>query len=84
MYLDYAEDQAKRQRLIYMRDWRSKLDAFLRFNEREVLENAGAVSMEVAKRLAEERYETYNRQRLVHEAEVENIEDIKKLESYHE
>lgn len=84
MYLDYAEDQAKRQRLIYMRDWRSKLDAFLRFNEREVLENAGAVSMEVAKRLAEERYETYNRQRLLHEAEAENIEDIKKLESYHE
>lgn len=84
MYLDYAEDQAKRQRLIYMRDWRSKLDAFLRFNEREVLENAGAVSMDVAKRLAEERYETYNRQRLLHEAEVENIEDIKKLESYHE
>lgn len=49
-----------------------------------MLENAGAVSMEVAKRLAEERYETYNRQRLLHEAEAENIEDIKKLESYHE
>jgi hypothetical protein len=48
MYLDYAEDQAKRRRAVHMRDWREKLDAFQEFNERDILQNAGKVSMEVA------------------------------------
>ena len=48
MYLDYAEDQAHRRQPLYMRDWRERLDAFLRFNERDILLNAGKVSMEVA------------------------------------
>jgi hypothetical protein len=51
-----------------MRDWREKLDAFLRFNEREILENAGKVSMEVAQRLALEQYEKFNEHRLALEA----------------
>ena len=37
MYLDYAEDQAKRRQVMHMRDWREKLDAFLKFNEHEIL-----------------------------------------------
>jgi len=37
MYLDYAEDQARRRKEIYMNDWRKKLDAFLQFNERDIL-----------------------------------------------
>jgi len=41
MYLDFAEDQAKRRRQIFQRDWREKLDAFLQLNEREVLQDAG-------------------------------------------
>jgi len=52
MYLDYAEDQAKRHRQIFMRNWREKLDAFLKFNERDILENAGKVTKEVADKLA--------------------------------
>ncbi|MCE1195272.1 virulence RhuM family protein [bacterium] len=84
MYLDYAEDQAKRNRLVYMKDWRAKLDAFLRFNDRAVLDNPGLISMEVAKALAEERYEEFSRHRLAEETEAEIKEDIKKLESYHE
>jgi hypothetical protein len=84
MYLDYAEDQAKRNRLVYMKDWRAKLDAFLRFNERDVLDNPGLISMEVAKALAEERYEEFNRHRLADETKAEIEEDIKKLESYHD
>jgi len=59
MYLDYAENQAARQISMKMRDWISKLDAFLQFNEYEVLTNAGKVSAEVAKQLAEEQYETF-------------------------
>jgi hypothetical protein len=59
MYLDYAENQAARQIPMRMADWVAKLDAFLKFNEYEVLTNAGSVSAEVAKRLAEERYATF-------------------------
>jgi hypothetical protein len=52
MYLDYAEDQANRHRQVFMRDWRKKLDAFLHFNERDILTNAGKVSKVVADQLA--------------------------------
>jgi hypothetical protein len=74
MYLDYAEDQARRRRPLYMRDWREKIDAFLKFNERAILEDAGKVSMEVAKTLAVERYEKFNRHRLAEEAAKEEEE----------
>lgn len=59
MYLDYAENQAAREIPMRMADWVTKLDAFLKFNEYEVLTNAGSVSAEVAKRLAEERFATF-------------------------
>ena len=60
MYLDYAENQASRQIPMRMADWIAKLDAFLQFNEYDVLTNAGKVSHEVAKQLAEKHYETFN------------------------
>jgi hypothetical protein len=59
MYLDYAENQAARQIPMRMADWATKLDAFLRFNEYEVLNNSGRVSAEIAKRLAEAQYEKF-------------------------
>ncbi len=59
MYLDYAELQAKRQRLMKMADWIERLDAFLRFNEYEVLDNPGTVSAAVAKALVQEQYERF-------------------------
>ncbi|TXD37901.1 virulence RhuM family protein [Lujinxingia vulgaris] len=59
MYLDYAENQAARQRPMKMADWIKKLDAFLEFNEYEVLTNAGKVSAKVAKALAEEEYSKF-------------------------
>jgi hypothetical protein len=59
MYLDYAENQAARQIPMRMADWVARLDAFLKFNEYDVLTNAGRVSAEVAKRLAEEQYEAF-------------------------
>jgi len=59
MYLDYAENQAIRQIPMKMVDWTFKLDAFLQFNEYDVLSNAGSVSAEVAKRLAEEQYSIF-------------------------
>jgi hypothetical protein len=54
MYLDYAENQAARQIPMRMADWAGRLDAFLHFNEYEVLTNAGQVSADVARLLAEE------------------------------
>ena len=75
MYLDYAEDQAKRHRQIFMRDWRDKLDAFLKFNERDILMNAGKITKSVADRLAMEQYDIFNNQRLVAEAAQEAIKD---------
>ena len=51
-----------------MRDWRAKLDAFLTFNEREILGDAGRVSMEVAKALALEAYDVFTHRRLAEEA----------------
>ena len=59
MYLDYAEDQAKRKIPMTMEDWANKLDAFLKFNEREVLDNPGKVSAEVAKAFSESEWEKY-------------------------
>jgi hypothetical protein len=60
MYLDYAENQASRQIPMSMADWVEKLDAFLKFNEYGVLKNAGKVSHEVAKELAEQQYESFS------------------------
>jgi len=59
MYLDYAENQAARQIPMKMTDWVAKLDAFLQFNEYDVLTNAGKVSHEVAKALAEKQFEAF-------------------------
>jgi hypothetical protein len=81
MYLDYAEDQAKLHRQIFMRDWREKLDAFLQFNEREILDNAGKVAKEIADKLALEQYEIFNKHRLAIEAEAESLADDAALKS---
>lgn len=80
MYLDYAENQAARQIPMRMAGWVERLDAFLRFNEYEVLSDAGKVSAEVAKRLADEQYEAFRvRQDRAFESDFER--EIKRIES---
>jgi len=59
MYLDYAEDQAERGIPMTMQDWATKLNAFLQFNERDILDHPGKVSQEVAKAFAESEFEKY-------------------------
>lgn len=71
MYLDYAEDQARRRRVLYMRDWRERLDAFLEFNQRDVLRDAGKVSKAVADRLAMDQYDKFHARRLATDAQDE-------------
>jgi len=59
MYLDYAEDQAGRGIPMTMADWAKKLDAFLQFNERDLLDHPGKVTAEIAKVFAESEFEKY-------------------------
>lgn len=59
MYLDYAELQASRGRLVRMKDWAEKLNAFLKFNEFDILRDKGNISREVAHALAEKEYDVF-------------------------
>ncbi len=60
MYLDYAENQAKKHRAMTMQDWINKLNAFLQFNEQEILNNSGKISAEIAKIFVENEFEKFN------------------------
>lgn len=59
MYLDYAEDQAIRKIPMTMQDWKTKLDVFLQFNERDVLNNPGKISHKIAESFALSEFEKY-------------------------
>lgn len=63
MWLDFAEDQARRRRQIFLKDWEARLDAFLRFNERDVLTDAGTVTTASAFAHADEEYEQFSAHR---------------------
>jgi hypothetical protein len=74
MFLDFAEDQAERRKQVFIRDWRTKLDEFLKFNERGILKDAGRVTREDADRQAEKQYSLFEERRrkeLETKAEVE-------------
>jgi len=77
MYLDYEEEQAERQQPMYMSDWKEKLNAFLKFNDREILENAGRIKKEVADSLALKEYEVFNQNRILNEKSNDFLEFIK-------
>ena len=59
MYLDYAEHQAEKGIPMTMKDWSEKLNVFLKFNEEEILKDAGKVTTEIAKAFAESEFEKY-------------------------
>lgn len=80
MYLDYAEDQAQRRRTLTMHDWEDKLDAFLQFNEREVLTHAGKLRANVAEKLVMERYESFDAARREAARLAADAEDMAALE----
>ena len=69
MYLDYAEDQARRHTPMHMADWIKKLDAFLRFNERNILTHAGRISQEMADEHAITEFKKFEVKRLQREAQ---------------
>ncbi len=83
MYLDYAELQARNRQAMTMAQWADRLDAFLKFNERELLTHAGRVRAEVARTLAESRYEEFEQQRkrdALADADAEDLAAIEALE----
>lgn len=80
MYLDYAEDQAARRKTVTMQEWSDKLDAFLSFNERDVLTHAGKLRADVAEKLALERYETFDATRREAARLAADAEDLAALE----
>ena len=59
MYLDYAERQARRGNIMYMQDWFNRLDAFLQFNEEDILHDKGKVTAAIAKAFAESEFEKF-------------------------
>lgn len=63
MWLDFAEDQATRRKEVFLKDWAEKLDAFLSFNDRQVLVGAGKVSHKQAVAHAQSEYEHFAAQR---------------------
>lgn len=65
MWLDFAEDQAKRRKQVFMNDWELKLDEFLRFNDREVLPNAGTISRDNAEKFAHEQFSAFAEKRRI-------------------
>ena len=81
MYLEFAEDQARRRKAMTMADWAARLDAFLTFNEREVLSHAGKLRAEVAEKLALERYERFDAERREAQRLAADADDLKTLES---
>jgi len=85
MYLDYAENQAKKHRAMTMKDWINKLNAFLQFNEQEILNNSGKISAEIAKIFVENEFEKFNHiQNKNFESDFDlEIKKIKNLENKH-
>jgi len=87
MYLDFAEDQARRKKPMHMADWIERLDAFLQFNERNILTHAGAVSHELAEQHAHAQFEQFGADRRRLEAAQptsdfdQAVEEVKRLEA---
>lgn len=82
MWLDFAEDQTRRRQQVFLRDWQTRLDQFLEFNNREVLQHSGAVSKKQADEKAVLTFEDFEqRRRRLKEAEGErhNIEVLREI-----
>lgn len=80
MWLDFAEDQARRRKQVFLRDWQERLDQFLQFNEREVLDNAGRVSKQQADAKAGREYDAFASQRRAKLEEAGAADTIRMLE----
>jgi hypothetical protein len=81
MFLDFAEDQALRRNQIFLETWQTRLDDFLRLNERAILPDAGKVSREQADAAAGREYESFAARRRAELEDAGELEALKQLET---
>ncbi|MEK7717815.1 MAG: virulence RhuM family protein [Pseudomonadota bacterium] len=79
MFLDFAEDQARHRKQVFLKDWREKLDQFLQFHERNVLPDMGQVSREQADRIAREHYTRFEERRRTAAELAAEVDVLKQL-----
>ena len=82
MWLDYAEDQAKRRKQVFLKDWQVKLDEFLSFNDRNVLPDSGTISKKEADQKAADEYESFTERRRSALEESGANDHIQQLEDF--
>ena len=80
MFLDFAEDQARRRKQIFLHNWQSRLEDFLRLNERATLPDAGKVSREQADAIAEQEYDRFAARRRAQLEDESEADTLKQLE----
>ncbi len=80
LYLDFAELQAKSHTPMYMKDWIQKLDDFLRLSGKELLQHAGTISAELAKKKANLEYDEFKKRisNQLSPVEIDFIENFEK------
>ena len=81
MFLDFAEDQARRRKQIFLHNWQTRLEDFLRLNERAILPNAGKVSREQADAIAEQAYNRFAARRRAQLEDAAEADTLKQLEN---
>lgn len=74
-YIDFAELQTRSHKVMYMKNWKEKLDAFLQLNDKEILTHTGKISAELAKELAHVQYDKY----VEHRKKIEMIQSNEEL-----
>ena len=82
MWLDFADDQARRRKQVFLKDWSVKLDEFLAFNDRAVLTNSGSMKKKLADDKAREVYEQFEarrRERIESDGAVETIKSLEQI-----
>jgi len=81
MFLDFAEDQARRRKQIFLKDWPTRLDEFLRFNDRNVLPGPGRLTRDEADEYAAQAYEQFAARRRAESEAAEEADLLKDLET---
>lgn len=81
MFLDFAEDQAQRRKQVFLKDWQQKLDDFLRFNERDVLADAGHITRAAADQKAAAEYDQFAERRRVAAESQGEADSLRALEA---
>lgn len=80
IFLEQAELRVKQQKELTLDFWRNNIDKMLAFNDQPILAGAGSVSRENMERIARERYEVFDQQRRIAEAQAADAADLKEIE----